>query len=116
MPTIRRTTVEYEGRIEEREVIAEEERVEPWGERAELSVVGRPVPRVDGAARVTGQAIYTHDVQLPGMLVGHFQRSPHPCARIKRIDSAKAEAMPGVWLVWHRSQPPPVTHLQWKRH
>jgi CO/xanthine dehydrogenase Mo-binding subunit/aerobic-type carbon monoxide dehydrogenase small subunit (CoxS/CutS family) len=111
VPAIKRTTVEYEGRIEEREVIVEEERVKPWEEGAELWIVGQPTPRVDGVARVTGQAIYTQDVQLPGMLIGRFLRSPYPHARVKRIDSTKAEAMPGVWLVWHRYQPPSVTRL-----
>jgi xanthine dehydrogenase YagR molybdenum-binding subunit len=100
MPTIKRTTIEYEGRIEEREVIVEE-----------LQVVGQPVPRVDGVARVTGQAVFTQDVQLPGMLIGRFLRSPYPHARVKRVDSTKAEAMDGVWLVWHRDQPPPLTRF-----
>jgi xanthine dehydrogenase YagR molybdenum-binding subunit len=111
MPTIKKTKVEFEGRIEEREVIVEEEMVQPWGPEAQLRVVGQPVPRVDGVARVTGQAVYTQDIQLPGMLIGCFLRSSHPHARVKRIDSTKAEAMPGVWLVWHRFQPPPITHL-----
>ena len=111
MPTIKVTKVEFEGRIEEREAIVEEERVERWASDARLSTVGRRTPRVDGVARVTGQATYTHDVQLPGMLIGRFLRSPHPHARIKRIDSSAAEALPGVWLVWHRDQPPPVKRL-----
>ena len=111
MPTIRKTKVEFEGRIEEREVIVEEERVARWGADAALDVVGRPTPRVDGIARVTGQAIYTHDVQLPGMLIGRFLRCPHPHARLLHIDSSRAESLPGVWVVWHREQPPPVTRL-----
>ena len=112
MPTIRKTKVEFEGRIEEREVIVEEEHVLPWDADADLRLVGRPTPRVDGVARVTGQAVYTHDLHLPGMLVGRFLRSPHPHARLKRIDSRRAEAMEGVWCVWHRDQPPPITHLE----
>jgi xanthine dehydrogenase YagR molybdenum-binding subunit len=46
------------------------------------------------------------------MLVGRFLRSPHPHARLVSIDSSRAEAMPGVWLVWHRDQPPPITRLE----
>ena len=111
MPTIKKTKVEFEGRIEEREAIVEEERVERWAADASLSLVGQRTPRVDGVARVTGQAIYTHDVQLPGMLIGRFLRSPHPHARIRAMDSSAAEALPGVWLVWHRDQPPPVKRL-----
>jgi len=111
MPTIRKTKVEFEGRIEEREVIVEEEHVAPWGADAALRLVGKPTKRVDGVARVTGQAIYTQDVQLPGMLVGRFLRSPYPHAYIKQIDSRRAEVMPGVWGVWHRGRPPAFTHL-----
>jgi xanthine dehydrogenase YagR molybdenum-binding subunit len=111
VPTIKKTKIEYEGRIIEREVIVEEQRVQPWGPEAELQHVGRAAPRVDGAARVTGQAVYTQDVQLPGMLVGRFLRSPHPHARIIAIDSSEAEALPGVWLIWHRRQLPPIDRL-----
>jgi xanthine dehydrogenase YagR molybdenum-binding subunit len=106
MPTIKRTKVEFEGRIEEREAIVEEERVERWTADAGLYVVGQRTPRVDGVARVTGRAIYTQDVQLPGMLIGRFLRSPYPHARVKAIDSRQAESLPGVWLVWHRDRLP----------
>ncbi|MBN1137179.1 MAG: molybdopterin-dependent oxidoreductase, partial [Anaerolineae bacterium] len=112
MPTIKKTKVEFEGRIEEREAIVEPQHVQPWAQDAGLNAVGRPTPRVDGVARVTGQARYTHDLQLPGMLIGRFLRSPHPHARLVGIDSRRAEALPGVWLVWHIDQPPPVTHLE----
>ncbi len=112
MPTIKKTKVEFEGRIEEREVIVEDEQgVQPWGADAKLRVVGQAMPRVDGVARVTGQAHYTHDMQWPGMLVGRFLRSSHPHARLLSIDSTRAAAMPGVWLVWHRDQPPPVARM-----
>jgi CO/xanthine dehydrogenase Mo-binding subunit len=111
VPTIKVTKVEFEGRIEEREVIVEEESVERWDADAQLDVVGKPTPRVDGVARVTGQAVYTHDVQRPGMLVGRFLRSPHPHARIERIDSSKAESLRGVWLVWHRERPSPIGRI-----
>ena len=109
MPRIERTEVEFEGRVEEREIIVEEEGVAPWDEDAGLREVGQPSPRVDGAARVTGQALYTSDVQLPGQLVAKVLRSPHVHGRIVSVDSSAAEALPGVYLVWHRGQPPPVT-------
>ncbi len=112
MPTIKKTRVEFEGRIEEREVIVEEEHVQTWERDAEMRLVGKPTPRVDGVARVTGKAVYTYDVQPPRMLIGRFLRSPHPHARITRIDSSKAEAMEGVVLVWHRFRPPPIAHLE----
>jgi xanthine dehydrogenase YagR molybdenum-binding subunit len=112
MPTIKKTKVEFEGRIEEREAIVEEERVERWAADAPLSLVGRRTSRVDGVARVTGQAVYTQDVQLPGMLIGRFLRSPYPHGRVVEIDSRDAQALPGVWLVWHRDQPPPIERLE----
>jgi CO/xanthine dehydrogenase Mo-binding subunit len=62
----------------------------------DLEVVGKPTPRIDAVERVTGRAKYTWDVQLPGMLYARVLRSPHPHARILRIDTAKAEALPGV--------------------
>lgn len=61
-----------------------------------FSVVGKPSPRVDGFERVTGQAKYAGDIQIPGMLYARILRSPYPHARIKGINTAKAEALPGV--------------------
>jgi CO/xanthine dehydrogenase Mo-binding subunit len=61
-----------------------------------LKTVGRPTPRIDAVDRVTGRATYTRDVTLPGMLYARVLRSPHPHARIRRIDTTKAAALPGV--------------------
>ncbi len=58
----------------------------------------RPV-RHDGADKVTGRAIYGGDFQMAGLLHGFILRSPHAHARIKRIDTSKAEAYPGVKAV-----------------
>jgi xanthine dehydrogenase molybdenum-binding subunit len=66
---------------------------------AEYQVIGKPVPRVDAVDKVTGSARYAADMNLPGMVWGKFVRSPHPHARIKRIDTSKAEALPGVKAV-----------------
>jgi len=63
---------------------------------AALNVVGHDAPRIDAAERVSGKAKYTADVTLPGMLYARVLRSPHPHARIRRIDASKARAMPGV--------------------
>ncbi len=63
---------------------------------APLNTVGHPLPRIDAVERVTGKATYTNDVQLPGMLYARILRSPHPHARILRIDVSKALAIPGV--------------------
>ncbi len=62
----------------------------------ELRYVGKSWRRKDGPDKVTGRAVYTQDVRLPGTLVGRILRSPHPHARIVRIDTARARALPGV--------------------
>ena len=43
----------------------------------EFSIVGKRTPRIDAYERVTGQAHYTGDIQLPGMLYARVLRSPH---------------------------------------
>jgi CO/xanthine dehydrogenase Mo-binding subunit len=59
-------------------------------------VVGNSTPRVEGALKVTGKAVYAVDVTLPGMVWGKLLRSPISSGRIKRIDTSKAAALPGV--------------------
>ncbi len=70
-----------------------------WRESASLSVVGKPLLRVDGSEKVTGRARYTPDVKRPGLLHGKILGSPHPHARVHGIHTADAEAMPGVKAV-----------------
>jgi len=64
-----------------------------------MNIVGHNVPRIDSYERVTGRATYTGDVRLPGMLFARVLRSPHPHARIRSIDTSRAEALPGVRAV-----------------
>ena len=71
-------------------------------DRDPLSVVGRSRPRIDALERVTGAARYTGDVKLPGMAYARVLRSPHPHARITRIDTRRAREMPGVHAVLAR--------------
>ena len=64
---------------------------------AEFNVVGTRPIRPDGADKVTGRARYGADTtNLPGLLYGKILRSPHSHAVIKSIDTAEAEALPGV--------------------
>ena len=63
------------------------------------TVVGKPVPRLDGLDKVRGAARYTADLQMEGMLYGKALRSPYPHARILRVDVSKARALPGVHAV-----------------
>jgi CO/xanthine dehydrogenase Mo-binding subunit/aerobic-type carbon monoxide dehydrogenase small subunit (CoxS/CutS family) len=64
-----------------------------------LKTLGRSTTRIDARQRVTGKATYTSDVSLPGMLYARVLRSPHPHARILKIDASKALALPGVKAV-----------------
>jgi xanthine dehydrogenase YagR molybdenum-binding subunit len=90
-----RTEKEVEGRYEEVWLVVEEDALEQWPAGPQ-DVVGRPAQRVDGYERARGEAVYTADLQLNGMLHAAVLRSPHAHARVKRIDLTRALAMPGV--------------------
>jgi len=62
-------------------------------------VIGVPRRRVDGRAKVTGQTRFADDICLPRMAHCKLLRSPHPHARIRRMDVSRALAHPGVYLV-----------------
>ncbi|MBI4220136.1 MAG: xanthine dehydrogenase family protein molybdopterin-binding subunit [Chloroflexi bacterium] len=64
-----------------------------------FKVIGTRPIRHDGLDKVTGRAIYGADLKLPGLAQGAVLRSPHAHARIKRIDTSKAEGLPGVYAV-----------------
>ncbi|HWG89518.1 MAG TPA: xanthine dehydrogenase family protein molybdopterin-binding subunit [Candidatus Thermoplasmatota archaeon] len=64
-----------------------------------LKVVGTRKPLVDSPLKVTGEAVYTDDLKFPNMLYAKLLRSRMPHAKIKRIDSSEAEALPGVVAV-----------------
>jgi xanthine dehydrogenase molybdenum-binding subunit len=68
----------------------------------ELTVIGKPINRLDGLEKVTGRARYAGDLKLPGLLHGKTLHCPHPRARIVRLDTARAEALPGVKAVLTR--------------
>ncbi|HXZ48065.1 MAG TPA: xanthine dehydrogenase family protein molybdopterin-binding subunit [Usitatibacter sp.] len=84
------------GRVE-REVPGDE--APALAPNAELAVVGKPVPRADARAKVTGAARYTVDVRLPGLLHARLLRSPHPHARVVAIDLSAAARHPNVRAV-----------------
>src|SRR5574342_1381096 len=66
---------------------------------SELTVIGKPVQRVDAEEKITGRAIYGYDLVLPNMLYGKALLSSKAHAKIKRIDTKKAKALPGVAAV-----------------
>jgi CO/xanthine dehydrogenase Mo-binding subunit len=90
-----RTEKEVEGRYEDVWLVVEEDALEQWPAGAR-DIVGRPAERRTGPVRARGEARYTADVQLPGMLYAAVLRSPHAHARVKRIEVGRALAAPGV--------------------
>ncbi len=95
MARLIRTEKEVEGRFEDVWLVVEEDPLEQWpaGPR---TVVGRPAERKDAPQRARGQARYTADLRLPGMLHATLVRSPHAHARVRSIDLGPALALPGV--------------------
>ena len=62
-------------------------------------IIGVPRRRVDARSKVTGQTVYADDIILRRMAYGKILRSPHPHAIIKKIDTSRAAAHPGIYLV-----------------
>lgn len=106
MAKLVKTRIEVEGRVTEEYALVEEPKTAAWDIEEELSVVGKPIPRVDGAERVSGAARYPSDLRLPGMLHAKFLRSPHPHARVLRVDTLAAEKLPGVRAVISKNNAP----------
>jgi CO/xanthine dehydrogenase Mo-binding subunit len=85
-----RTEKEVEGRYTEQWVVVEgDDAIDQWpaGPR---EVVGRPARRLDGYERAQGEAVYTADLALPGMLHAAVLRSPYARARVKQLDLSRA--------------------------
>lgn len=72
----------------------------PWDLDSRLRTVTGRHPRLEAPQKVTGRAKYTYDVQLPGMLWAKMVRAKVPAGKIVRIDTARAERLPGVKAVW----------------
>jgi xanthine dehydrogenase YagR molybdenum-binding subunit len=92
---VKRTGTGKESTIE----LTEHSDVAPWGGEAQLAVVGTSPSRLEGREKVTGTAVYAYDVRLPRQCYAAVLRSPHPHARVLRIDTSAAETLPGVHAV-----------------
>ena len=71
----------------------------PLPPNAELTVIGKSVPRQNGRAKVTGATRYTSDISLPGMLHGRVLRSPYAHAQVQSLDVSAAASHPGVHAI-----------------
>ena len=98
MARLIRTEKEVEGRFEEVWLVVEEDALTQWPAGPQ-TIVGRDAVRADAPERVRGEARYTADIQLPGMLHAAILRSPYAHARVAKIDLSKALAAPGVHAV-----------------
>ncbi|PYX32323.1 MAG: 4-hydroxybenzoyl-CoA reductase subunit alpha [Acidobacteria bacterium] len=65
----------------------------------DFSIIGKPTAMVDAAEKTTGAGKYTDDLGLPGMLIGKILHAPYPHARIRQIDTSRAERLEGVVAV-----------------
>ena len=97
-------TLDDDGKLQ----LEDHEGVAAWPKDRHFSSVGHGAHRLEGLEKVTGKAQYTFDVRLPGQLEARVLRSPHPHARIKRIDTSMAEALPGVRAVIHHGNIPRI--------
>lgn len=70
------------------------------------AAIGRSWPRADGPEKVTGRALYTADLALPGLLHARILRSPLAHARVAAIDATRARRVPGVRAVLTRDELP----------
>lgn len=75
------------------------------------SPIGARIPNVDWPAKTAGEAVYTGDLVLPGMLYARILRSPHPHARLRGIDISEAMRVPGVAAVVTAADIPDRTYI-----
>ena len=68
-------------------------------EKKNFTIIGKSLPKIEGFEKANGSALYTDDIMLPNMLIGKILRSPHPHAIIRKVNTEKAEALPGVKAV-----------------
>lgn len=88
--------------------VAETSAVPRWSRGATLMQVGKPHPRVEGEEKVTGRSRYAYDMRLPGQLYARVLRSSLPHARITRLNTSAAEALPGVRAVLSLANAPEI--------
>ena len=98
MARLIKTEKEVEGRYTEQWIVVDEDALEQWP-AGPLETVGRPAPRQTGLQRARGEAQYTADIQLPGMLHTAVLRSPFTRARVREVDTRMAGKAPGVRAV-----------------
>src|ERR1051325_1487763 len=75
---------------------ANRSRVDQIMAKKNLSVIGKPLRKIDAMAKCAGETVYADDLNLPRMIYAKLLRSPHPHARILGINTARALKLDGV--------------------
>src|SRR6185436_16537329 len=101
IPTVKmKAKAGFEGKPVEMDINPAEGDLKPWDLDTKFAVMKGRYPRIEGPLKVTGRAKYTYDIKLPGMLWGRMVGSAVPHAEVVKIDTSKAEKLPGVKAVW----------------
>ncbi len=90
---------------------ADDAKAATWPGEEDRKLIGQRISRLDGPAKASGRAKYTYDLLPPGMLWGKMLRCPHAHARLKSLDVAPAQGMPGVKAVYAIQKP--GDEIQW---
>src|SRR4030095_15804255 len=93
------------------EIEVDEDTGPGWGPNDKHTLLNRHLRRVDGPLKVSGAAQYSYDRQAPGMLYARVLRSPHPHARVVKIDTAAARAISGVRAIVALTDDPKTTDV-----
>jgi len=83
--------------------------------KEKFSILGKRSIRIGDVEKATGKTKYVHDIYLPGMLIGKIFRSTVPHAKIKKINTDKAKALPGVKAVITAEDIPKIYYGPWVR-
>ncbi len=95
----REQKISYAELTKDKQIIKTLSEKPPLKKPSEFKVMGKSVKRHDGEVKVTGEAKYTADIQLPDMLYAAIVRPPDHRAKMVRVDTSKATSLAGVELV-----------------
>ena len=76
-----------------------------------FTIVGQKIPKIDAPVKATGDALYIQDIKVSGMLHGKILYSKYPHARILKLDTSKAQTLPGVRAVVTAADMPPTFRI-----
>ena len=91
-----KTRVGFNGEFQTKDITVAPGDPAPWDPSTRFTILGQRIPRLDARPKASGEARYSMDVRLPGMLHGRILRSPYAAATVKSIDLVPARTMPGV--------------------